>query len=186
MAAVQDVILETVTLFRMSYPQVTFDTTQLTAIAPYHRSEHLRYLARLGLQVEQRAIEIPSLRAPDATRPETTAANAEAYEGKAREKGMERQYATMGTPEGAQALQQQLTGQPTAQSPGALDRQLLDRRGAHAEGPQGIGGKERGADRNQKRQGQEHPEDGPRGHATLSRTSNMLIQPSSANSDLWA
>lgn len=50
---------------------------QLNAIARYHRSEHLRYLARLGLQVEQRAIEIPSPRTPETTRPENTAANAE-------------------------------------------------------------------------------------------------------------
>lgn len=50
---------------------------QLAAIAPYHRSEHLRYLARLGLQVEQRAMEIPGPRAPETSRPEPTAANAE-------------------------------------------------------------------------------------------------------------
>jgi len=62
-----------------------------------------------------------------------TAANAEAYEGKIREKGMERQFATVATPEGAAAVQQQLGGQPPAQSPGALDRQLqLDKVKAEA------------------------------------------------------
>ena len=53
-----------------------------------------------------------------------TAANAEAYDGKVREKGMERQFATVATPEGAAAVQQQQSGQTPAQSPGVLDRQL--------------------------------------------------------------
>ena len=62
-----------------------------------------------------------------------TAASAEAYEGKIREKGMERQFATVATPEGAAAVQQQLGGQPPAQSPGQLDRQLqLDKVKAEA------------------------------------------------------
>ena len=62
-----------------------------------------------------------------------TAANAEAYEGKIREKGMERQFATVATPEGAAAVQQQLGGQPPVQSPGQLDRQLqLDKVKAEA------------------------------------------------------
>lgn len=62
-----------------------------------------------------------------------TAANAEAYEGKIREKGMERQFATVATPEGAAAVQQQQSGQQPAQSPGALDRQLqLDKVKAEA------------------------------------------------------
>ena len=62
-----------------------------------------------------------------------TAANAEAYEGKIREKGMERQFATVATPEGAAAVQQQLGGQPPVQSPGQLDRQLqLDKIKAEA------------------------------------------------------
>jgi len=62
-----------------------------------------------------------------------TAANAEAYEGKVKEKGMERQFATVATPEGAAAVQQQQTGQAPTQSPGVLDRQLqLDKVKAEA------------------------------------------------------
>ena len=48
-----------------------------------------------------------------------TRINAEQYEGKVREKGMERQFAVTSTPEGVAATQQALTSAPPAASPGA-------------------------------------------------------------------
>lgn len=56
---------------------------------------------------------------PNSLKDGITRINAEQYEGKVREKGMERQFAVTSTPEGVAATQQALTSAPPAASPGA-------------------------------------------------------------------
>jgi hypothetical protein len=56
---------------------------------------------------------------PNSLQDGITRINAEQYEGKVREKGMERQFAVTSTPEGVAATQQALTSAPPAASPSA-------------------------------------------------------------------